>query len=438
MFHKTRQSAARLIVIGSMAIGAVGVPTFAAEYVLQPSVAGELTHDTNLLLSRDDQENESLYLKMSPRLRGSVSTGQWQAVGDVTASFIRFDDNEFDTDNQKISLQLTRTSERFLLQVSALNDRQSTRGVELDDLGEVDFGVERRDRQYIRPSATWTLNPTNRISVGVSAENVHYGGVQFSDYDYYGADFVWTHQYDEKTQFSVTTFGSEYLSTPPLPRGAESDECGISGFFPVIVPGVGIDFVEVRQGVVEDFDSGTLGVQLGASRQPNSRFSYRGSFGYRNVETTNSGRCLVAEDGRNSFNTSSSSDGFVLDTGMAYQGEKYGIDLSLSRTVSPVGLGFLTERDSFNLNVSYRYSERISLGFLIYGFSTESIDDDLNYERDILRITPKFTWRVTEKFKLNGGVRFRSVKTLNSGGTRDGIVTYLGFDYAFKPTRLSR
>ena len=164
--------------------------TQAAEYLIEPSIKGRISYDSNLLLNADGSEVKTFLLDLSPRLRARMSTGKWQADFDGSVTAERLEDDDFDTDNQTVSLQVTRRTETMQFQIAALNSRQSTRSVELDQVGEIGFQVERRDRQFVRPSVTWTLNPTNRLVFGVSGDNVHYGGLDFSDYDYYSADIA--------------------------------------------------------------------------------------------------------------------------------------------------------------------------------------------------------------------------------------------------------
>ncbi|MFK8031953.1 MAG: hypothetical protein AB8G18_17110 [Gammaproteobacteria bacterium] len=420
----------RPLILASAACGLLAGPfSLAADYQVQPSIKGRLTNDDNLLLNNDGLEIETLLFVVTPRLQVTRSTEKWQATVDASLTAERLEVDDFNSDNQNLTIQLIRQAETVQFQLVALNDRGNTRVNELDELGQVGVGVDRRDRQYIRPGATWTLNAKNRLAFGVSGENVHYGGLVFSDYDNFAADVAWTHQFDEKTQFNVSTFASEYTAAPPVARPNQFEVCD---FTSIVVPGVGINFA--RLGSIDSFESETVGVQVGGSRQPTRRFSYRGSLGYRSVTNTND--VLCAANGLNV--TSGSSDGFILDTGANYQGEKYGVDVSFARSITPVGLGFLTERDNFRLNMSYRFTEHLTATFLVNGFNTQSIDEGFAFEQEGFRVAPGMNWRFNEKLSLNGGVIYRSAESLFVEGERDGLSVYVGFNYNFKPVRFTR
>ena len=74
----------------------------------------------------------------------------------------------------------------------------------------------------------------------------------------------------------------------------------------------------------------------------------------------------------------------------------------------------------------------------INGYSTESIDEGLEFDRDGLRITPSVNWRVNQMLSVNGGIRYRSNESLTTTGEREGVMAFVGFDYRFKPTTFSR
>ncbi len=403
-----------------------GITVSAAEYSIQPSVNSRVTNNDNLLLSSDGAETETFFLEFTPRVRARRATEKWQADLDVSASFLRFEDDDFDSDNQNFSLQLTRRAETVLFQVVALNARQTTRSVDLDELGEIGFDIERRDRQYLRPSVTWTLNPTNQLAFGISGDNVHYGGFNFSDYDYYNADIAWTHQFDEKTQFNMSAFGSDYSSSPPGPQLTISEECSTE---------------RPPLGFIQNSSSETVGVRVGGNRQPNSRLSYRGSVGYRQVDSAANGTCVFQFPGQETFNDSSTSEGLVLDTGFDYRGESYQVSFSLSRSVSPAGVGSVTERDDLRASWSYRFSELVTFSLAATAFNLESLNPDRPLEREGFQIAPRAVWKITEKLSLNGGIVFRSTESLstqNPQDKRDGLSTYIGFNYNFKPIRFTR
>ncbi|MEM7082664.1 MAG: hypothetical protein AAF465_08015 [Pseudomonadota bacterium] len=398
----------------------VTLPLAAAEFVLEPSFNSRLTQNDNLLMSPDDRRIETFLLELSPRLRASASAEKWRVTLDTRVTLERFDDDEFDFDNQNVSLQMTRRTETLSFNFVAQNARQNTRGTELQELGVIGFEVDRRDSQYFRPSVTWTMNPTNQLTVGGSFSNVHFDGFSFSDYDYYTADVSWAHQWDEKTRFDITAFGNEYQSAPPTAM--------IDSFFACVFGFDGID----------RFDSETLGISVGFNRQSSTKLSYRGSVGYRDVTNENERRCREIDNSLRIIQSEGKSDGFVLDTGLTYQGETYGVDFSLAREVTPAGLNFLTERDSFTLNVTYRFTEKLTGSLLVAGFETASIDESIPFERDGLRVGPRVIWQIDNKLSVNGGVLYRTFESLTVSGRREGINIFAGFNYRFTPTRFSR
>ncbi|NNF16568.1 MAG: hypothetical protein HKN70_07455, partial [Gammaproteobacteria bacterium] len=127
----------------------------------------------------------------------------------------------------------------------------------------------------------------------------------------------------------------------------------------------------------------------------------------------------------------------VLDANIEYKGEAYRIDASLSRSVSPVGLGFLIESTELSVRGDYRLSETLTARISLSAYDNEAVDSSVQFAREGIRIQPWVSWRVSEQWKLDGGVRYRTRDSLNTVES-EGFNVFVGATYNFKPWTASR
>lgn len=385
----------------------------AAEYTIAPSISARAFFDDNLLMNTTGKI-KSFGMELQPSVKAAASSDTWRYELDASLGFYRLEDDLYDSDDQNITFNAIRVTPTTIWQFTGRNQRASSRTTELDATGLVDPQAQRRDTQSFRPAVQWNLDAKNRLTFGMTVDNVHYDALSFDDYDNYGGDISYARQYTEKTSLELTAFGSLYKS--------ENFKTSCAGVFFATDSG--------------EFESETYGLRGGFRHQFSEQLNFGASVGRRQVASSAFVRtCFFGSPFLQQ--RASEKSGLVLDASLGYVGEKYKIDASLSRAVNPAGLGFLIESTDFSIYGEYQFAERLLGQIYIIGFDNKSVDDDVAFARNGVRVQPGFSWRFSERWWLNGGLRYRTVDSLDTL-ERKGLQTFVTVKYDFKPWRASR
>ena len=412
----------------------------AVEYRFDPAIQLRTLFDDNLDMRIPGEEIISFGVDVAPQLRATATSDTWQFAFNGKLNFVQFEDEVFNSEDQDVSFRMTRTTPRTVFQLDLANIRREDVTAGIQDIDELARINERVDRQIFSPAFQYILSPKNRVVISGTIANTHYDALNFNDFDYNGVTIGWTHQFDERTTFDINVEATDFDSVTPFQLALDSLACRSD------VPEVTFNS--------NGFGSESLGINIGATYQWTEQLLVRASVGTRETDSEQDivgcGDVIDVQiiNGQLVFFTqplqqtpTSSADSLLLDLGMQYRGEKYDLTLNLSRSVEPVGLGFLSQRDSAILNIDYKLAEKITASLISRYNNVDGLDEALssNFGRENFMIQPSLNWRVTEQWTVNGGVRFRQVENEDALGVRrEGFQVFAGARYKFKPTLISR
>lgn len=157
-----------------------------AEAIWTPSMGLVAVHDDNILFSRNDPEDDIVYL-VKPQLKFNYDQERTKFSTDANATIRRYSDNN-DLDDEIYNLKLkgrTNLSERFSLHGGYDFIKDTTLDSELEEIGRISF---REERISHKATLAPTLNLTERMSIGVLGlyRNVEYDADEFFDYSAWG------------------------------------------------------------------------------------------------------------------------------------------------------------------------------------------------------------------------------------------------------------
>lgn len=413
-----------------------GAQPGAVEYVIKPSIDTRVGYDDNLRFTGDD-ELESFGYKLSPRVRIDANSGRWQVGFDATLPFIRFEEDEFNTDDQKGTLSIGHLTPTRQLQLIASIDRESLRTSEVDSTGIV--GTSRQERVGLRPVGYWQLNALNSLTVGASFSNVHYNSLIFDDYKNTSVDITWSHQLSERMIVDVIAFGSDYRST------AYTDPFVSACTGPTGSLGTN-EFVFLGGPVNGDRDSTTLGLEVGLRRTVSESLEWSLAVGQREVDGDLDQLVCVGErinfftviGGVSSFGASDTDSGFTGRTSIKYSGRKLSLEAQYEQSITPAGLGFQLDTKRVDANLSYGLREDLDLTLAAVWSDSESVAEEDNYSRDFWSLLGSVKWKLNERWSVALGARAREQDAVFLRSTANAASYFFDLKYAHKPIRISR
>lgn len=423
---------------------AAALATFAAgsaaatEYVFKPRVTSRISYDDNIQITAPANAIDGFMYRISPGMEATATGDAWRFTGDAQIDVIRFDTDDFDTDDQRARMTIGHFSERRQIQLAASLTRQSQRTSETLSSGDLTGTASRVETVEVRPVAFFQLSELYGLSIGGSFTNQHYKDFErYTDYESKGLDVTLARQLSERFLLEFTAFYNEYEAEPKPDL-----EC---------VRGIFFIFAVLE---CEQFDavgtSETLGAQIGLRSALSETYQWQVSVGSREVDSSQARSdvltgCIFTL----SFNTlvpcspgqpstiSASESGLILSTSLDYKGPRWSYELSLQRSVTPVSLGFLIESDRFDGVSRFRMTERGTLRVAATLQRAESVTSGL-FDRDFNALTVSFPWRLTQRWQLNPGVRWRQQKNAILGSEGESYSAFLDINFRAKPTQFSR
>lgn len=437
------------VALAAAAMGVAG-SAMGAQYLFTPMLDQYFQWDDNLLTATDPPEGstarsnviETSMYRLSPSLDVSVTGDRFNMSGRARADFSVFDKDEFNTEDQFISFTAGYGSETTLLQLTSDVRRQSQRTAEVDASGL--FGGADRVEQYsVRPSFIWQINDLYRLTTGVSFNAQQYATIQFNDYKTYGADIALSRQLSERKSIDLTIFTSEYET-----ESRSFDQCQF-GFFQIgggFTVGQECTFFDTLR------ESTTLGAQVGFQWRVSEDTQVSLSVGMRDVEARDVAENILTECIFNTTltqlldpctmlaaqETAVDSSGLITSASYSKTGEKLSLDLSYSRSISPVGLGFLIESDQINAGVRYRLTERANLTGRINSQRSEAAVSRDIFNREFIAIEVGLPWRLTQHWYMSPGLRYREQDASFLRSTANSLTAFLRVSYRPQAIQVSR
>lgn len=419
MFRSIRQSAC-MASLGAAALTTV-LPVNAAEYLVTPRLDQRVSYDNNLQLNRADDETQAYMYRLTAGADLAASGDRWRLDGGLALEAVKFDEDEFNSDNQFANIAARWFGQRSLFQFSAGIRRQAQRTAELEGSGLLGLEATRVEQLNIRPSVQLQLSERYQLTFGASLNEQNYETLNLNDYKNYGVDVSLARQMSDRMSVDVSIFGQEFET-----EVRDFDSCGSFGVFPIdgqFVFGRSCNFFGRNR------ESTTYGIQFGVRRAVSEGLQWNFSIGARDVEsrdvlsdvlsdcifdpslTTLLGPCTEVGN----LSAADTSTGVIANTGLDYRSERWRHVASLERSVSPVSLGFLVETDVARLRSQYQLRPTMTANADITYLSSGAATSASLFDRDYVSVQASLNWRVTERWRVVPGVRWREQDNANLG-----------------------
>ena len=340
----------------------------ATEYSLSARADAGVEADNNIRLAPNNEDAVTGY-HFSPTLLARVADRDFEASADLDLDFSRFDDSTYDSDDQNLALRFVKQMRTAEYGISAVFKRDSTRTSELEDTGRFTQQATRKEQTTFTPYWTQQLNERNALRVDATLGDTEYESNNFSDSEFESASLTWLYQLTERTGLQLQLYGSSYETTSF--RELESESLGVRAGFETAL-------TERLQ----------LNVLAGVSRVDTE------------YESTFSIGPLAIVSGSDDRGTAT-----FLDAELAYRSERSRWALEIGTDAMPSGDGYLRTNHRVGASWDYQLTDRIDTSIRGQVGRSESLDDQIEDERDYLsaeaslsyRLTP--TWNITAKYR---------------------------------------
>lgn len=377
----TRGPRAGVLAVTAFALAA---PLPAAEYSLEYGAELFFEHNDNINL-RPDQGIEVTGGYLAVPLTFGARTERLESELTGEASFHRYDESAYDSENQDVQGNISYQLERGEVSASAGFLRDTTRDSEFLDSGIIGAAATRRETASAGADTTYLFTERNGLIAGASYADVSYGGDRFQDYDYLSAFAGWLHRWSPRTQLRLQAYGNRTEN-----RGTVS----------VIYEGLGAQ-AGIETALSEQLElsllAGWLSIDTGFDATPP----------------------LLAPPG-------DSEGRYLLSGSLRYRGERAELEARVKSEPRPSGIGILLDGQQLNLDYRYRLAERSRLAVGLVAGRQDAFDRRLQgQQRDYASASLRYERRVSEAWSVSGRYVYRWQEAEFQPDAADGNALYV-------------
>jgi hypothetical protein len=390
----------------------------AAEYSSGFRIDSAYAIDDNIQLRETDETSIAGYT-VSPGLALTYRTAAFSAGLNGTLNFADFDEEQYNSDDQRAVLTLKETTQHNEFSLDAGINRDSSRTSELLDTGRITNKAVRRKDLWFAPSWTHAVNQQHTLQFSGRVQKVEYQSDNFSDYDYQQVNAIWMFTLSPRSSFHLQAFGNHY----------ENDQ-------------------------TVTVDSDTYGLRVGGSIALSKNLSLSGLAGLMKAKTAygfvgvlsdtvpnadiTESDLINAELTVSGLDTQFEDTTLVLDGNLKYRQQRYSLSLNLSSQTQPSGNGYEQQSDRVVLIYSYRVSQLAGLNLNATYGENQSLDSSINDQRSYTSVQMAINYKITETLSLGGRYRFRAQDRENSTGNADSNAVFITLSYQPKIQKWSR
>ncbi|MEM1189480.1 MAG: hypothetical protein AAGI72_13195 [Pseudomonadota bacterium] len=332
----------------------------ANENQLSYEVEAGYEFNDNVRLQTEENEIDISGFKVSVPVNFESTTERFTGEINARAEVSRFDESDYDSDDQRIEGRTSYKFERGEGSLYALINRDTTRDSEFLDTGLVGLSASRREAIEGGGSGDIQLTETSGLLAEFHLEDVSYEAERFSDFEYGIADLGWSLQYNSKLRYQVQLHGSRFESKELL-------------------------------GTVSD----GLGFKVGFQSDFTERSSLKILAGWLDVDSD-------YDEGNDQGLTDDSAGTHLVDAQYRYKAERSDFTATWISAPLPSGNGFLRVTDQLNLRYRYSLSEFSRVSFNIIAGRRGIIEERVEADRDYVRFGIRLERRLSESWVLSG------------------------------------
>lgn len=440
---------------------------FASKYEFQPGVSIRGVYDDNVSTDFIDKQELSGY-RLIPRFNFSIDNQRsvFRVSGD--ASFDRFNQSQFDTDDQTAAITYSRNYEKGSFTVNGRSEHTSTRSLENDTLndGSREREASRADANTLSLSATYRPSEATTLQGSLSAQLREYDSDNVRDYQYFSASGLWQRVLNARTRmqtqlsyslFAPKDFTSIDFTDELFQAAANQSVTGVDlagrlqtcvnqinpGLIPTNQLAIGFPNNTNPIEVARCFDfkafktrQGTAALRLGFVRQLSEKWLLDVLAG---ISETGSKRDAFAVAQNGKFISRSKNHTSSYDISLSRKGERLTSTFSGSRNTVATSNGSLRLTTRLEVENDWKLSEKDSLSADITWFKREAESDlSTDEEQENFIISTSYNKRFTREWSSTIRYQYRQRSTDSQTSDAERSVISINLSWAPTPQRWSR
>lgn len=390
----------------------------ATEYTAGFGMEVDTSHDDNIRLVQNNKTAVNKY-SAAPTLTLTANNETNQIKLDSTFDFNRYDKNEFNSNDQNVSLTLSRQFENSSFDLSTDYIRNSTITSELLTTGRIGNKAERAERYQISPRWLYNLNETNLLQLQASYTAQNYHSDAYTEYGNTEAQIAWFYKINERLSWIASAAYSDYESDDIVFGVPRTTFFLPAGYF-------GQQSYSVR--------TKTTGLNFGLNYEWSEQSSIDARLGRSKIRTdypTNDPNNICVNPEFLSFselireqifgaicNSLPSSNSFAstADITWSWKSERQQISLTGTKATQPTSNGYTVDAIQIGSSWGYQLTELDRLGVSLTVVRNRAIDDKSilqnasNADRDYESGSLSYQRQISEYWFLRASYQFSKQK----------------------------
>lgn len=396
----------------------------ATDYAIGLNVDGRAIYDDNFRLTEKDKIVIH-GMEATPQLLLNADTEDTRWNLDTKLRSARYNENEYDTDDQFLSGEYSQQFERSSIGLGINISHDSTNTSEFARSGRISNKSERHEHYELSPSWNYGLTENNVIGLNGTYSRDNYENTNYIGYDFWQAGATWSYMYTERLSFLSRTSQTRYRSEDL--RG-EVPYFFIPVFHPLFLAG----FAEQSTATKQTTTSLLVGVKYLWSEQ--QFLSLLIGHSKRKTEYPLEDPKEICDQYYSILCLREDQSGYGLTTDVqwGWKNERHKLDLNLSQSTQPTSNGQAVDQLQLSGSWSYALSELQSTRIAMQGYRDRDIDDKArssNLDRDYLSVALEYNYRLTEVWQITSSYQYRLQKHTELGVNADAQVATLGIRY---------
>ncbi len=422
--------------------GGLAATASATDYSASVLLNGISSYNDNLRMTERDKSDVYKF-QLAPVASFSADTETSKLALRSTLYFNRYTEDEFNSDDQDLSLDYSNELEHMTYGISGMIQRNSTVTSETLTSGLIGETAERTERYQATPYISYMISETDMLQLQGTYFRQDYRSIGYAGYDGIDSSLDWTHILDERWKTVVSVKYSDYqwedteLAVPPFAiLGGVQFNPATGQFERPVYPAGSFGQQSYSNGTKE------TGFQLGVDYQWTEQSKIEARVGNSESKTTYSLNdpqhfcdtelvsLLVAcslEDTSDRLSTAQLS--------WDWKNERHNFSLSGLKSTTPSSNGYVVDATTIFSSYGFRLTERDQLGANVSLVRNRTINDQNQVRnssignRDYQSGTVSYRRELTEEWFVNASYQYNHQKYLDVDYEASSRIISLGITY---------